>query len=284
MANAITRPPQPTTSRRCAGRITARTTPTMSTAPTIVLPRLSDPVSRSAATSTRVVPRSPRVAGARATGADPPAICATASRHANAMASMTARLTRSVAIARELDRRTVLQRCERVARDTVREEVRTYRRGNLGGADHEDAMVRAPERDGGAGEAVTDARSHDDEGRAPRKPTALAQEHRLRRPDRIGAEPGEDLEAAGQRARAPAKSGARPFVREVIDAVRHQADLPSRLSRVAHKLGRGGNDKLDRLRVGLDPVLLVGGDVDQEDRIEARRGLVKLRMELTQSR
>src|SRR2546427_92140 len=182
MANAITRPPQPTTSSRCAGRTIARTTPTRSVVTTIAVPRFSDLISRSAATSTRVVPRSPRVAGVRASGAAPPAVCATASRHANAMASMTAR--------------------------------------------------------------------------------------------------GEDLEAASQRARAPAEGRARPLVREVIDAVCHQADLPSGLRRVADELGRRGDHELDRLGVGLDPVLLVRGDVHEEYRIEARGGLAEPRVQL----
>src|SRR5207244_1950716 len=158
-----------------------------------------------------------RVAGVRASGAAPPAVCATASRHANAMASMTARVTRRVAIARELDRRTPLQGCERVARDAVHEEVRTDHGRDLIGTDDEDAMVRAAERDRGTSEAVADARRHDHERRAPREPPAFAQEHRLGGADRIGPEPREDLEAASQRARAPAEGGARPLVREVID-------------------------------------------------------------------
>src|SRR5712691_9659718 len=201
----------------------ARTTPTRSIVTTIAVPRFSDFVSRSAATSTRVVPRSPKVAGVRDSGAVPPTVCATASRHANAMASMTARVRRRVAIARELDRRTPLQRCERVARDTVREKVRTDHSGDLIGTDDEDAMVRAAERDRGPSEAVADARRHDHERRAPREPAAFAQEHRLGGANRIGPEPRENLEAASQGARAPAEGGARPLVREVIDAVRHQA-------------------------------------------------------------
>src|SRR2546430_11430079 len=211
----MTRPPQPTTSSRCAGRATARTTPTRRVVTTIAFPRLSDPASRSAATSTRVVPRSPSVAGVRARGVAPPAVCATASRHANAMASISARVTRRAAIARELDRRTLLQRCERVARHTVREEVRTDFARDLISADDKDAVVRAAERDRGRGEPVPDARRHDDERRAPREPAALAQEHGLGRANRIRAEPSEDLEAAGQRARAPAQRGTGPFVRQV---------------------------------------------------------------------
>src|SRR5213083_2268181 len=187
----------------------ARTTPTRRVVTTIAVPRFSDLISRSAATSTRVVPRSPRVAGVRGSGAAPPAVCATA------MASITARVTRRVAIARELDRRTPLHRCERVARHAVREEVRTDHGRDLIGTDDEDAMVRAAERDRGTSEAVADARRHDHERRAPREPPAFAQEHRLGGADRIGPEPREDLEAASQRARAPAEGGARPLVREV---------------------------------------------------------------------
>src|SRR5437899_1790331 len=283
IANAITRPPQPTTSSRCAGRTMARTTPMRRVVTTIAVPRFSDLISRSAATSTRVVPTSPRVAGVRASGAAPPAVCATASRHANAMASMTARVTRRVAIARELDRRTPLQGCERVARDAVHEEVRTDHGRDLIGTDDEDAMVRAAERDRGTSEAVADARRHGHERRAPREPPAFAQEHRLGGADRIGPEPREDLEAASQRARAPAEGGARPLVREVIDAVRHQADLPSGIRRVADELGRCGDHELDRLGVGLDPVLLVRGDVHEEYRVEAGGGLVELRVQLAQS-
>src|SRR5207245_7415077 len=123
--------------------------------------------------STRRGPRSPTVAGVRASGAAPPTAGATARRHPNAMASMTPRVTRRVAIARELDRRTPLQRCERVVRDTVREEVRADHARDLLGTDDEDAMVRTAERDHGRGEAVADARRHDHERRAPSEPTAL---------------------------------------------------------------------------------------------------------------
>src|SRR5712691_10176265 len=131
----------------------ASTTPTRSVVTTIAVPRFSDFVSRSAATSTRVVPRSPKVAGVRDSGAAPPTVCATASRHANAMASVTARVRRRVAIARELERRSPLQLFERVARDTVREKLRTDHVGDLIGTDYDDAMLCAAERDRGASEA-----------------------------------------------------------------------------------------------------------------------------------
>ena len=71
-------------------------------------------------------------------------------------------------------------------------------------------------------------------------------------------------------------------MREVVQAIRHEPDLAPGVRGDAHHVGRGGHDELDRLGIGLDPVLLVRGDVHEEYRVEARRGLVELGLELAQ--
>ena len=63
-----------------------------------------------------------------------------------------------------------------------------------------------------------------------------------------------------------------------------QADLAAPARGEAYELGRRGHHKLGGLGVGLDPVLLVRGDVDEEDRVEARRRLVQLGLQLAQAR
>ena len=114
MTNVMMRPPHDTTSSGWVGSNTATSSPTPRVVPTIAVPRPSDPVSRSAATSTRVAPISANVVGVKASGSRPPGMCTRARRHANAIASITARATRSAAKARELDRRTALPRGEEV--------------------------------------------------------------------------------------------------------------------------------------------------------------------------
>src|SRR2546421_5630595 len=108
MTNVMIRPPQVTTSSGRVGSSTASNRPAPSVAPTTAVPRASDPVSRSAATSTSVAPISASAVGVKASGSRPPLTCTSARRHANPTASMTTRATRSAANARELDRRTPL--------------------------------------------------------------------------------------------------------------------------------------------------------------------------------
>src|SRR5438034_1162035 len=284
MMNAMIRPPQVTTSSGCVGSTTASNSAAPSVAATAAVPRASDPVSRSAATRTSVPPMIASVVGVSASGSSPPLMCTSARRHANAIASITARATRSAAKARELDRRTSLPLSEDVVRHPVDHQVRAERGGYVAHADDQDAMVRATKRDRRVGEALAEPRGDDHERRAPRQAAALAKKHRFRRAHGIRAEAREDLEASGERSRPATKRGPGPLVREVVDAVRHEPDLPAGPSREAHELSGSGDDELGGLGVGLYPVLLVRGDVDEEDRVEARRRLVELRLKLAETR
>ena len=69
-------------------------------------------------------------------------------------------------------------------------------------------------------------------------------------------------------------------MREVVDAVGHEPDLAARGGGKTDQLRGGRDDELGGLRIGLDPVLLVRGDVDEVDRVEARRRFVQLRLQL----
>ena len=71
---------------------------------------------------------------------------------------------------------------------------------------------------------------------------------------------------------------------EVVEAIGDESDLASRRGGEAYELRGRRYDELGRLGIGLDPVLLVGRDVDEVDRIEARRGLVELRLQFAQAR
>src|SRR6267142_3409407 len=150
--------------------------------------------------------------------------------------------------------------------------------------DDEDAVMRATKRDRRVGQSLAEPWSDDHERRTPRQSATLAKEHGLRRADGIWAEAREDLEAAGERSRPAAKGRSRPLVGEVVDAVRHEPDLAAGRGGETHELGGSGHDELGGLRVGLDPVLLVRRDVDEEDGVEARRRLVELRLQLAESR
>src|SRR5512132_3699313 len=220
MTNAMIRPPQVTMSSGWVGSTTASTRPAPSVADTTTVPRASDPVSRSAAMRTSVPPMIPSVVGVNARGSSPPVMCTTARRHANATASITARATRSAANARELDRRTSLSLSEDVVRDAMDGEVRAEQSRDIAHAHDQDAVMRATERDGGVGEALAEPRGDDHERGAPRQAAALAEKHGFGRADGIRAEPREDLEAAGERSRPAPECGPRPFVCEVVDAVR----------------------------------------------------------------
>src|SRR5256885_14691547 len=130
--------------------------------------------------------------------------------------------------------------------------------------------MRATQRDRGVREALAEPWSDDHERRTPWQATTLAEKYGLRRGDGIWTEAREDLETAGERSRPTAKGRSRPLVGEVVDPVRHEPDLPAGRRGEPHELGGSGHDELCSLRVGLDPVLLVRRDVDEEDGDEAR--------------
>src|SRR5947207_2989475 len=153
MRNRMMRPPQETASSECVGRSTATINPAPSVAPTTVAPRASEPVSRSAATSTSVAPRNASVVGMRASGSRPP--------------------------------------------------------------------------------------------------TPLAEEARLGRADGVWPEAREDLEAARERSGSAPKRRSRPLVGEVVDAVRHETDLPSRCRGKAYQLRGRRDDELGGLGIRL---------------------------------
>src|SRR5438105_12224195 len=90
---------------------------------------------------------SANVVGVKASGSRPPGMCTRARRHANAIASITARATRSAAKARELDRRTALSRREDVVRYAVDREVCGERGRYVADAHDEDAVMRATKSD-----------------------------------------------------------------------------------------------------------------------------------------
>src|SRR5258705_6984464 len=284
MTKAMIRPPHVTTSSGWVGSTTASRTPAPSVAITIAVPRASDPVSRSAATRTSVAPMIPSVVGVNASGSRPPVMCTIARTHANPTASMTARAVRSAAKARELDRRTSLSLGEDVMRHAVNPEVRAEQSRYVAYGHDEDAVMRATERDRGVGESLAESRRDDHECRAPGQVPALAEKHRLRRADRVWTETREDLEAAGERSRPAPECRPWPFVREVVDAVRDESDLPAGIRCETHELGRCGHNELGGLGIGLDPVLLIRGDVDEEDRVEARRRFIELGLKLPETR
>src|SRR2546430_6154870 len=205
MTNAMIRPAQPTTSRGCVGSNTAINTPAPIVAATTAVARPSEPVSRRAATRRGVAPMIARVAGVKPSGSMPPLMCTSARRHANAIASITARATRSAAKARELDRRTALSWREDVVRYAVDREVCGERRRYFAHADDEDAVMRATKGDRRVGEARAESRRNDHERRAPGQAATLAEENGLRRADGVRTKARKDLEAASERARPAAK-------------------------------------------------------------------------------
>ena len=75
-----------------------------------------------------MAPTIANVVGVSASGSIPPLMCASARRHANATASITARATMSAANARELDRRTALPLREDVVGYAVDHQMRTEHR------------------------------------------------------------------------------------------------------------------------------------------------------------
>src|SRR5204862_6731976 len=117
-------------------------------------------------------------------------------------------------------------------------------RGYLVHGHDEDAVVRATKRDGRVRKARAEPRRDDDECRAPRETAALAAEEGLGRSDWVGAQAREDLEAAGQRPRSASERRSRSFVREVVDAIRHEPDLASRRRGQTYELGRRGDNGL----------------------------------------
>src|SRR5205823_13713511 len=237
MTNAMIRPAQPTTSRGWIGSNTAISTAAPTVAATTAVPRPSEPVSRRAATRTSVAPMIARVVGVKPRGSMPPLMCTSARRHANPIASITARATRSAANARERDRRTALSRREDVVRYAVDHQVRAERSRYVAHADDEDAMMRATKGDSRVGEARAEPWRDDHERRAPGQAATLAEEDGFGRADGVRTEAREDLEAASERARSATKRRAGPLVSEVVDAVRHEPDLAAGRGRETHELG-----------------------------------------------
>src|SRR5947208_1767552 len=147
----------------------------------------------------------------------------------------------------------------------------------------EDAVVRATKRDRRVREPRAKPRRDDDDRRAPRETSAFAEEDRLGRAHSVGTQARQDLEAAGERPGSASERRSRPFVREIVDAVRHEPDLASRRRGEAYELSRRRDNELGGLGIGLDPILLVRRDVDEEDRVEARRRFVNLCLQLAKA-
>src|SRR5256885_6138257 len=167
MTKVMIRPPQVTTSSGRVGSTTASNRPAPSVAPTTAVPRASDPVSRSAATSTSVAPISASAVGVKASCSRPPLTCTSARRHANPTASMTTRATRSAANARELDRRTPLPLGEDIVGYAVDGQVPAESGGDLAPPPQEDPGGGAPGGGPPAGPGPGRAGGGGDRGRAP---------------------------------------------------------------------------------------------------------------------
>src|SRR6266508_1553092 len=235
-------------------------------------------------TRTSPAPKRPRVDGTSASGTVPVVItCASDESIANAAASTKQRVAMRIATA-PLDRTPQLLRMQHVQHHAARAKVGRRGVDQWIHAHGKDAMMRAPKREHRRRQSGPDLRCDDDERRAPRKASALREEHRLGRVRGIWPEAREDLQAAEQRARAAPQRRSRALMRQIVEAVRHEPDLPAGVRGLPHELGGGGDDYLDRLRVGLDPVLIVRGHVDQEHRVEARRGFVELGLKLAHTR
>ena len=129
-----------------------------------------------------------RVVGVNPSGSIPPLMCTSARRHANAIASITARATRSAAKARELDRRTALSRREDVVRYAVDREVCGERGRYVAHAHDEDAVMRATKGDSRVGEARAESGRDDHERRAPGQATTLAEKNGFGRADGVRTE------------------------------------------------------------------------------------------------
>src|SRR5258706_3631766 len=282
-ANATMRDSTARPSGSRAGRTRPHSTPAASVTMRIVVPRRSLFTSRWIVTSSRPMPNSPSVQGTIGGGRVPVVKTgAIAAMHVNATASTKQRAPMRIATA-PLARTTQLSRVKDVEDDAAPAKVR----GELGidrrDAHSEHAVMRAPQCEHRAGETGRDLRRDHDQRRAPGQPTALSEEHRLRRIRGIRSEAREDLKAPRQRMRTAPERRARSFMREVVQTVRHQSDLAADVRSDAHHVRRGRHDELHRFGVRLDPVLLVRRDVDQEDRVEARRGLVQLGLKLAQA-
>src|SRR5438552_3935949 len=205
---------------------------------------------------------------------------ATARRPANSAASIALRATRSAAtVARASARRTSGSDPQAVDRDPGRPEPLAHGLIGLLDRDREDPMVRVPQAEERAGELRTEDRRDADERRAPRQATALAEEHGLGRVRGVGTEPRQDLEAPGERPWPAPERGTGTLVGDVVDPVRHEADLPPRVGGEPDELGGRGDHELRFFGVGLDPELVIGRDVHEEDGIETRRRLVDLRLQ-----
>src|SRR5438094_7560651 len=281
----MSRASQPTASSDLVGSRTAMRAVATSVPMTTAVPRRWSGRSRRPAMSRQETPVSAAVATVSETGPVPPLNAfASARRHANAIASMIARARISAPTMRPLDRRTVLHGTKRVDRHAVRAKVRAEQRVDPAYRDDQDPVVRTPERDRGIRETLTETRRHDHERRAPREAPALAEEQRLGRAHRVRAEARQDLEASRERPRSPAERRTRTLVREVVDAIGDQADLPSGGGGEPEQLGGRRNHELDRLGIRLDPIPLVRRDVHEEDRVQARRRFIELRLELAEPR
>src|SRR5207245_10666869 len=220
----------------------------------VAAPRRSVAVSRSAATMINAAPVTAATAPTSDTGALPPEnACAIASRHANAIDSVRMRMTMSRPSGNELDRGTALRRREDFAVHPARGEMALKRGRDIRHRDGHHPVVRAPESDRRLRQTGSESRRNDHERRARWKTAALAQEDGLRRPDRVRAEPREDLEASRERTWSAAERGTRPLVGEVVDPVRHEAHLGAGVRGVPVELGRrrGGEPGLLRIRLAL---------------------------------
>src|SRR5437870_1907074 len=211
----------------------------------IAPPRRSVAVSRSAATMMHETPVTAATPPTSDTGALPPEnACTIASRHANAIDSVRMRAMMRRPSGSELDRGTTLRRREDFAVHAARGEMALKRRRDIRHRDGHHPVVRAPESDRRLRQTGSESRRNDHERRARWKTAALAQEDGLRRPDRVRAEPREDLEASRERTWSAAECGTRPLVGEVVDPVRHEAHLAAGVRGVPDELGRGGDDEL----------------------------------------
>src|SRR5712692_632004 len=271
-------------SGRLARSSMPQTTPPASVTTRIVALRRSAPRSRCSVTRASPMPKSASVVATSGTGSVPVVMtCASAANIANATASAKQRAATTVAND-PLDRTAHLLRPQNVEHHAPRPQMRGDVLGDRMHAHAEDAVMRAAEREHRPGEAAGDLRCHDDERRAPWQPAAFREEHRLGRVGRVRPEPRKDLETAHERPRTTPERRSRTLVRQVVEPVRHEADLTPVAGGLADEIGGRRDDELDRLGIRLDPVLLVRRDVHQEHRVQARGRLVQLGLELAQAR
>src|SRR5438067_6330361 len=290
--NASPRMPNATTRVRimspsgCGGAFATPKAAAAATAPSaIAVFWRSARASRRTLASTMPAPVSASPTETMGTAPPPVATCASAVRAANSAASMTLRPTSSTAIVVcALARRTSRSDPQAVDGHVRRVEPCPHGLVQLVDRHRKDPMVRSAEGEERPGQMRPEDRRDAHQRRAPREPAALAQEHRFWGVRGVRSQPREDLQAPRERTRTPAERRPRPLVGHVVDPVRDEAHLPSRIRGEPDELrGRGDHD-LGGLGIGLDPVLVVRRDVEEEHRIEARSGLVHLRLQRAEPR